>query len=197
MSVSLLALLAYFIGSIPFALVLARRWGTADLRQVGSGNLGAANVLRAAGLRAGLAVALLDISKGAISVLVAERLSSGASAAPAAAGVAAVVGHVYPVWLKFRGGKGVATACGAFAVLTPTAVPPALAIFLVGSWTTKHISVGSMAATAALPLLAFATDSPAADVAAAGGAAALILFRHRSTVERLRAGSEARWTDHR
>ncbi len=197
MSVTLLGLLAYLIGSIPFALVLARRWGTRDLRRVGSGNLGAANVFRAFGVRAGLVVALLDLSKGAVSVLVAQRLSGGAGAAPAVAGLAAVIGHVYPVWLEFRGGKGVATACGAFAVLTPVAVPPALAIFLVGSWMTKHVSVGSIAATAALPPIAYATNSPTPAVVAACAAAALVLFRHRSNLARLRAGSEPRLQDQR
>jgi glycerol-3-phosphate acyltransferase PlsY len=148
-------------------------------------------------VRAGLLVALLDISKGAISVFVAQGLSGGGGAAPAVAGFAAVVGHVYPVWLKFKGGKGVATACGAFAVLTPAAMPPALAIFLAGTWMTRHVSVGSMAATAALPPIAYATSSPAPAVAAACGAAALVLFRHRSNFSRLRAGSEPRLQDHR
>jgi glycerol-3-phosphate acyltransferase PlsY len=196
MSVSLLGVLGYFIGSIPFALLLARRWGTSDLRRVGSGNIGATNVLRVSGVRAGLLVALLDISKGAISVFVAQGLSGGGGAAPAVAGLAAVVGHVYPVWLKFKGGKGVATACGAFAVLMPAAMPPALAIFLAGTWMTRHVSVGSMAATAALPPIAYATSSPAPVVAAACGAAALVLFRHRSNFSRLRAGSEPRLQDH-
>src|ERR1700681_5067322 len=107
---------AYLIGSIPFALILARRWGAAELRRIGSGNLGAANVLRTSGVTAGILVAALDIAKGAASVLLAIRLSPHA-AAPAAAGFAAIVGHVYPVWLRFRGGKGVATACGVFLVL--------------------------------------------------------------------------------
>src|SRR3954468_15398191 len=110
---------AYLIGSIPFALILSRRWG-ADLRRVGSGNLGAANVMRASGVTAGVLVALLDMAKGAASVWLAARLSPG-PALPAAAGVAAIVGHIYPVWLRFRGGKGVATACGVFSVLTPLA----------------------------------------------------------------------------
>src|SRR5262245_14867897 len=108
---------AYLVGSIPFALLLARRWGTPDLHGVGSGNIGAANVLRASGVKAGVLVALLDIAKGAAGVLLAERLA-GPGATPAA-GLAAIVGHVYPVWLRFRGGKGVATASGAFAVLAP------------------------------------------------------------------------------
>src|SRR6185295_17919152 len=125
--------LAYLIGSIPFALLLARRWHVSDLRLVGSGNLGAANVMRASGVTAGVLVALLDMAKGAASVMLAERLSAG-PAAPALAAFAAVVGHIYPVWLRFRGGKGVATACGAFSVLTPAAIIPALGVFLTATW---------------------------------------------------------------
>src|SRR3954466_6469163 len=114
---------AYLIGSVPFALLLARRWGAGDLGTLGSGNLGAANVLRTSGVRAGVIVAVLDVAKGAAGVALAMRLSDGPFA-PAVAGFAAVVGHIYPVWLKFKGGKGVATACGAFSVLAPLAVPP-------------------------------------------------------------------------
>ena len=95
---------AYLIGSIPFALLLARRWGAEDLRRIGSGNLGASNVLRASGPTAAILVATLDIAKGVVSVVLAQRLG-GAGAGPAAAGVAAIVGHVYPVWLGFREGK--------------------------------------------------------------------------------------------
>src|SRR5947208_4722548 len=171
---------AYFIGSVPFALLLARRWGAADLRVVGSGNLGAANVLRASGVKAGVLVALLDVAKGALSVIVAERF--GGAAAPAAAGIAAIVGHIYPVWLRFRGGKGVATACGVFSVLAPVAVPPSLAVFLVAVWATKYISLGSILATVALPSIAYATGASAATMAAAVGAAGLIIFRHRGNL---------------
>jgi acyl phosphate:glycerol-3-phosphate acyltransferase len=178
---------AYGIGSIPFALLLARRWGTADLRRVGSGNLGAANVMRSSGITAGL----LDIAKGAGSVMLAARLSSDATA-PVAAGLAAIAGHVYPVWLRWRGGKGVATACGVFSVLAPLAIPPALAIFLVTASLTKYISLASVAATIALPPLAYATGSPLAAVVAASAAAALIVFRHRSNLARLRTGTEHR-----
>jgi acyl phosphate:glycerol-3-phosphate acyltransferase len=188
---ALIILLAYLIGSIPFALLIARRWSVADLRLVGSGNLGAANVMRTSGVTAGVLVALLDIAKGAASVWLAERFTTNA-AAPAAAGVAAIVGHVYPVWLRFRGGKGVATACGVFSVLTPMAVPPALAIFLGTVWITKYISLGSVFASLALPPLAYATGSTDPAVVAAGAAAALIIFRHRSNVARLRARTERR-----
>ena len=183
---------AYLIGSIPFALILARRWGAADLRRVGSGNLGAANVLRASGVTAGVLVAALDIAKGAVSVVLAQRLG-GAGAGPAAAGVAAIVGHVYPVWLGFRGGKGVATACGVFTVLTPLAVPPALAIFLASVWITRYISVGSVLASVVLPTAAYVIGSPGPVVGAAVAASALILFRHRSNLARLREGTERRF----
>jgi len=182
---------AYLIGSVPFALLLARRWGAADLRTFGSGNLGAANVLRASGIRAGVIVAVLDVAKGAASVALAMRMSDG-PVAPAAAGFAAVVGHIYPVWLKFKGGKGVATACGVFSVLTPLAVPPSLAVFLVAVWLTKYISLGSILATIALPSIAYATGAPAAILVAAWAAAGLIIFRHRGNVARLAGGTERR-----
>ncbi|MCC7415996.1 MAG: glycerol-3-phosphate 1-O-acyltransferase PlsY [Acidobacteria bacterium] len=182
---------AYLIGSIPFALLLARRWGGADLRRIGSGNLGAANVLRATGITAGVLVAALDILKGALSVLVAERLAGG-GAGPAAAGFAAIVGHVYPVWLRFRGGKGVATACGVFSMLAPMAMPPALAIFVATVWASRYVSLGSMVATLSVPPLAYAAEVPPSIVAASCAAAALIVFRHRTNLWRLRAGTERR-----
>jgi acyl phosphate:glycerol-3-phosphate acyltransferase len=182
--------LAYLIGSIPFALLLAKRWG-ADLRHVGSGNLGAANVMRASGVAAGVLVACFDIGKGAASVWIASRVSSNV-AVPAMAGFAAVVGHIYPVWLRFRGGKGVATACGVFTMLTPAAIPPALLVFITTVWLTKYVSAGSVLATIALPPIAYVTGSPLPAVAAACAVATLIVFRHRSNLARLRAGTERR-----
>jgi acyl phosphate:glycerol-3-phosphate acyltransferase len=182
---------AYLIGSVPFALLLARRWGAADLRLVGSGNVGAANVMRASGVRAGILVAALDVAKGAVSVILAERLG-GNPAAPAAAGLAAIVGHIYPVWLRFRGGKGVATACGVFAVLVPPAMPAALTIFFLTVWMTKYVSLGSVLASMALPPLAYLVGSSAPAIATAAAAAAIIVFRHRSNLARLRAGTERR-----
>jgi glycerol-3-phosphate acyltransferase PlsY len=183
-------LAGYLIGSIPFALILARRRG-ADLRQVGSGNLGAANVLRASGVPAGVLVAALDMAKGAASVWLAARVGDGAEW-PAAAGLAAIIGHVYPIWLRFRGGKGVATACGVFSMLTPPAVPPLIAIFAAVVWLTKYISLGSVLASIALPPMAYALGSPAPAVLAAAAASAIIVFRHRSNVLRLRTGTERR-----
>jgi glycerol-3-phosphate acyltransferase PlsY len=184
-------ILAYLIGSVPFALLVARWWGTPDLRQIGSGNLGATNVLRASGATAAVLVALLDIAKGAAGVLLAQRLN-GSSTTPAVAGLAAIVGHVYPIWLRFRGGKGVATACGVFATLAPVSVLPALLVFLVSAWLTKYMSVGSVLASAALPPIAYVTGSPKPVVVSALVAATLIAFRHRSNLARVWLGTERR-----
>ena len=139
---ALIVLLAYLIGSVPFALLLARRWRVADLRLVGSGNLGAANVMRASGVTAGVLVALLDMTKGAASVWLAERFTTAAPWRRLPLASLQSSGHIYPVWLRFRGGKGVATACGVFSVLTPLAVPPALAIFIAVAWLTKSHLAG-------------------------------------------------------
>ena len=184
-------LVGYGLGSTPFAWLLARRWGARDLRRIGSGNVGAANVFRASGVTAGVLVAILDVAKGAASVVVAERMGGGAGAS-ALAGMAAIVGHIYPVWLQFRGGKGVATACGVFAILTPAAVAPALAVFIGTVWITKYVSLGSVLASLALPPIAYATGSPEPVVLVACAASALIVFRHRSNVVRLRTGTERR-----
>lgn len=184
-------LVAYFIGSIPFALLLARRWGARDLHRIGSGNIGAANVLRASGVKAGVLVAILDVAKGAAGVAAAGAIAEHGPV-PAIAGVAAVLGHIYPVWLRFRGGKGVATACGVFTLLAPLAVPPAFAVFVAAIWATKYISVGSVLATIVLPPIALATGSPVPVVIAASGTAMLIVFRHRSNLVRVRLGTERR-----
>ncbi len=165
--------------------------GGTDLRHIGSGNLGAANVLRTSGVRAGILVAALDIAKGMASVLLAIRLSPDA-AAPAAAGLAAIVGHVYPAWLRFRGGKGVATACGVFLVLAPRAVLLAVMVFVLTVWATRYVSFGSVLAALVLPATAYATGSPRPAVIVACGAAALILFRHHSNFMRWLAGTERR-----
>jgi glycerol-3-phosphate acyltransferase PlsY len=185
----LVVVVAYLMGSVPFALILARRWGTSDLRRIGSGNVGATNVFRAHGVVPGLLVALLDLGKGAASVLLADRLSGGAIV-PAAAGFAAVVGHVCPVWLGFRGGKGVATACGAFLILTPLAALVAFGVFVVGVWASRYVSVGSVLASATLPPVAYLAGSRAPTVAAAVATALLVMFRHRANLGRMRAGTE-------
>lgn len=181
---------AYAAGSIPFAVLMSRRAGV-DVRQSGSGNPGATNVFRTAGPGLGIAVAVLDIAKGAVGVLAAEWLHAPDGVA-AAAGVAAVIGHVFPVWLRFHGGKGVATACGAFLVLAPVAAALAASVFLVVVWITRYVSLGSIVAAAALPIFAYADGSPVATIGAAFAVAALVLIRHSSNMTKLLAGVEAR-----
>jgi glycerol-3-phosphate acyltransferase PlsY len=181
----------YLLGSIPFAFLLSRRWTGLDIRQAGSGNVGAANVLRTSGVMAGVTVMLLDVAKGAGSVLVAQRLSAG-DTAPAAAGLAAIVGHIYPVWLRFKGGKGVATACGVFSVLTPAALGPAMALFVATVWFSRYVSLGSVVACVALAPVAYAMHAPAASVACAAAAAMVVVFRHRFNLRRLAGGTERR-----
>jgi acyl phosphate:glycerol-3-phosphate acyltransferase len=153
--------------------------------------VGATNVLRTSGVVTAVCVMLLDMGKGAGAVFWVERLA-GAGAAPAAAGVAAVVGHIFPVWLRFRGGKGVATAAGVFSVLTPLAMAPVAAIFVLTVWLTRFVSLGSLVATVALGPIAVVLGASAAVVSAAVAAALLILFRHRSNIGRLRTGTERR-----
>lgn len=184
-------LIGYVVGSVPFALLLAKRWGTGDLRLVGSGNVGAANVMRASGLTPGLLVAVLDMSKGMASVLIAERLA-GSGPGPAVAGLAAVVGHVYPVWIGFRGGKGVATACGVFAMLAPVATMGAVLVFMGTVVTTRYVSLGSVLATVTLPTLAYLLGAGGPVLVVACAAAVLVLFRHRSNLRRLWSGTERR-----
>ena len=183
--------IGYLAGSIPFAFLAGRYFRGVDIRRIGSGNVGAANVLRSTSTLMAVVVMLLDAAKGAAAVLFAQRLAPG-DAAPAAAGIAAVVGHVYPLWLRFRGGKGVATAAGVFAILTPLALAPAAAIFVATVWATRFISLGSLVATLALAPIALALGSSAAVVGAAGAVALLIVFRHRTNIGRLLAGTERR-----
>jgi glycerol-3-phosphate acyltransferase PlsY len=183
-------LAGYLAGSVPFAFLLARRAGI-DVRRVGSRNVGATNVLRNTGVGRALLVTVLDVAKGAAAVGIAYA-SMGGSGLAALTGAAAVVGHIYPVWLRFHGGKGVAVAAGVFAMLTPIATAVAMLLFLVIVWLTRYISLGSVAATLALPPVAWLTGSPGAVVGAASGTAALILFRHRANLRRLTEGTESR-----
>lgn len=182
--------LAYLVGSVPFAFLLARRRGI-DLRRAGSGNVGATNVLRTAGVPVAVLALCLDGVKGALAVLVAERLTTGAGT-PVAAGLASVLGHLYPPWLGFRGGKGVATAAGVFAVLAPVAVAIAGGVFVVSVWITRYISVGSLAGAVTLVVAAAASGAPAAAVVGSVVAALIILHRHRANLARLFAGTERR-----
>lgn len=182
--------LGYLAGSIPFAFLLARRRGV-DLRLAGSGNVGAANVLRTSGVPNAVLALVLDAAKGSVAVLLAQRFSVE-PATPVAGGLAAIIGHIYPVWLGFRGGKGVATAGGVFVVLTPTAVAVAGAVFALAIWVTRYVSVGSMSAAVTLAVTTAAMDVPAAVVVGTVLAAVIIVHRHRGNLSRLMAGTERR-----
>lgn len=183
-------LLGYLAGSVPFAYLLARLKGI-DVRIAGSGNVGAANVLRTTGPWRGVIVMSLDVAKGIGAVAIAHMLAGG-TALIALTGAAAVVGHIYPVWLRFHGGKGVAVAAGVFTVLSPGATAVAVGLFFVIAWITRYVSLASMAATVALPPAAWIVGAPLSVVLVAAGTAVLILFRHRSNWSRLRRGTERR-----
>jgi glycerol-3-phosphate acyltransferase PlsY len=183
-------LFGYAVGSVPFAYLLARRAGV-DVRVAGSGNVGAANVLRTSGTPLGITVMILDIGKGVATVLAAYA-GAGTNGSMAAAGAAAIVGHIYPVWLRFHGGKGVAVAAGVFGVLAPFATLLAAAVFLASVWFTRVVSLGSVAATVTLPSVAWLTGSPPSILAAATGTGVLILFRHRANLRRIAGGTERR-----
>lgn len=190
----LLALvLAFALGSIPFSHLVARLRGV-DLRSVGSGNIGATNLARALGYGAGALGLLLDALKGAAAVLLARALPGDAStpAIQALAAVLSVAGHIFTPWLGFRGGKGVATGAGAFAVLAPSATLCALLVFAVVVSIGRMVSLASVLAAAALPVSAHFLGAPGATTAGAAAVAALVVTRHRDNLVRLVRGTENR-----
>jgi acyl phosphate:glycerol-3-phosphate acyltransferase len=184
----------YLLGSIPFAYLLARRHRGIDLRVSGSGNVGAANLLRTTTKKIGVSAMVLDMGKGIASVIVARQIDPGATG-PTVAGIAAVLGHIYPVWLGFRGGKGVATTCGVFAVLAPVATAIASVFFIVTVWSTRYVSLGSVVASALLGPLAYLTGAPGITVIGAVIVAGIVIERHRSNLSRMMAGVERRIGD--
>lgn len=172
--------IGYAIGSLPIGYLVAQSAHGVDLRQVGSGNVGAANVYRTGGLRMAIAVMLADAAKGAGAVFL-----GGGGMAGVAAGVAAVFGHIYPVWLGFRGGKGVATASGVFGVLSPVPTAIAAAAFALVVTRTRFVSIGSIVAAVLLPVIAWLSPGLRAVDIGATIVAVLILFRHRGNMVRL------------
>jgi len=179
-----IALLAsYLLGSIPFGLLLARAVAGKDVRAVGSGNIGATNVARAAGRGAAVATLVLDALKGFLAVVLAERVGI-APWLPAWCGVAAVVGHCFPVWLRFRGGKGVATGLGVALAVAPLAAACGAAVWVLFYKLLKISSVGSLAGVVTALLVSAAT-APRYSVVAIAAIAAIVVLRHRRNVERL------------
>jgi acyl phosphate:glycerol-3-phosphate acyltransferase len=181
---------AYLLGSIPFSFLVARARGV-DVRTVGSGNVGATNVMRSVGRVAGLFAFVLDFGKG-IAAAQLGRWVEPQSPLPALCAVVAVLGHMYPVWLRFRGGKGVATGAGAFLPLLPTATLSALAVFAVVLAFTRYVSLASIAGTLVLAFSAFLLGAPGPVVRAAAGLALLIVWKHRANLQRIAHGTENR-----
>jgi len=193
--------LAYLLGSIPFGYLIVRASGRGDVRESGSGGTGATNVTRRAGKSAGVLTLVLDALKGAVAVIIARLVLTEGFKVDwwvAAASVAVVAGHCFPVWLGFRGGKGVATGLGVFAVLAPLALLCALPVFVLVVWATRYVSLGSIIAAALVPFAVWALAArgfmrgeellPTLTAASIGGA--LIIFMHRANIRRLLRGAE-------
>ncbi|MEK7265209.1 MAG: glycerol-3-phosphate 1-O-acyltransferase PlsY [Pseudomonadota bacterium] len=185
MTILLAAVLGYLLGSIPFGLVITKAAGLGDIRAIGSGNIGATNVLRTGRKDLALATLLLDGGKGAIAVLIAYQLGLR----PEVAGAAAFLGHCFPVWLKFNGGKGVATFIGTLLALWFPAGLFACAIWLIVAYALRYSSLAALAAAAASPLVLFSMGKPAFAIAAIF-MAILIFIRHQANIKRLIDGDE-------
>jgi len=187
---ALMVVAGYLLGSISFAVLLVRLRTGRDIRQEGSGNPGATNVLRAHGKALGLAVALLDVAKGAAAVLLVRMVTADPRYA-AAGGLAAILGHMFPIYYGFRGGKGVATTVGSFLALAPAATAVCLGIFLVIVAATRYVSLGSCVAVVLLPPAArLISHSPSPVVLAAALAAAVVIVKHVENLKRLARGEE-------
>jgi glycerol-3-phosphate acyltransferase PlsY len=188
-------LASYFLGAIPTSYLVSRGFAKIDLRQQGSGNLGATNLYRVLGWKYAVPVALFDIAKGAIPVLVFARQVSPSRLFALACGVAAILGHVFSVFVRFRGGKGVATAAGVMLGLTPVALAVAATVWAGVLLLTGYVSLGSIAAAAVLPLAVYWLEDPTSPelLWVAGLIAAGVILLHRRNIERLLKGTESRF----
>lgn len=184
--------LAYLLGSIPFGYLLVRFFRKEDIRAIGSGNIGATNVARSGAKGLGILTLVLDALKGWVAVFLALHVSPGNLDLGAMAAAAAIVGHIFPVWLGFRGGKGIATALGVFLALSwPTALC-SLGVFLLLTLLTKYVSLGSIVGAATLPLfmLYFSPDKSAVFLCSVFGVALLCIAKHHANIQRLIKGTE-------
>jgi acyl phosphate:glycerol-3-phosphate acyltransferase len=204
-AICLLVLVSYLLGSIPTGYLLVRLFRHQDIRAVGSGNIGATNVLRSGGKGLGAATFLLDALKGATAVLIAAWIAPQfATAFPprnieALAAIVAVLGHMFPVWLHFRGGKGVATGFGVFLVAAPWAALAAIGIFFIVLLSTRYVSLASILGAGSFPVFAWFLvhgEKPAFFVAAQIIVALLIIFKHHANIRRLVTGTENRFGSH-
>lgn len=201
----LIVLPSYLLGSVPTGYLLVRLFRHEDIRSVGSGNIGATNVLRSGGKGLGAATFLLDVLKGAAAVLLAGWIASQfAPAVPprdleAQAAVVAVLGHMFPVWLHFRGGKGVATGFGVFLVAAPWAALSAIGLFFVVLLVSRYVSLASILGAGSFPIFAWFLvrgDRPAFFIAAQIIVALLIILKHHQNIRRLATGTENRFGTH-
>src|SRR5229473_4628861 len=186
---------AYLLGSIPFGLLLSRLFGGGDVRKSGSGNIGATNVARVAGPLPGILTLLFDLAKGGAAVWLAGRVSNESATWMMIAALAALLGHCYPIWLKFRGGKGVATAAGSFLVLCAPALLGSVILFLLVAFFWRYVSLASISAAASMPLLIYLLWAqhhapPPIVTFGALAAAAIIVYKHDGNVQRLVRGEE-------
>jgi glycerol-3-phosphate acyltransferase PlsY len=193
----LVVIIAYLIGSIPFGYLIVRARGGGDVRETGSGGTGATNVSRRAGKIPGVFTLLLDALKGAIAIVVARSMSNADNADwfVAAAAIAVLVGHIFPIWLRFRGGKGVATGAGVFLVWTPMAVLCAGVVFVAVVWWRKLVSLGSIAGALTIPVYSWIIANSTPVLAASMVGASLIVFAHRGNITRILNGTESRISD--
>lgn len=183
--------IAYLLGGVPFGYLFVRFAMGKDIRTMGSGNIGATNVHRSAGGKAGIAVLVLDVAKGFAAVWIAALLTHGAPAALALAAVAVMLGHAYPMFLGFHGGKAVACFTGAFLYIAPLALAVVMVVFVLVAAVSKYVSLASILAAALFPLAMWLVMHPAAPVLwAAVFSAVFIIYRHKANIQRLRAGTE-------
>jgi len=196
----LAVLIAYLLGAIPFGYLLVKYTAGKDVRAEGSGNIGATNVLRTTGRAMAVATLLLDIGKGYLAVWIADQVTQssvmgGSVMWMSAAALAVMAGHAFPVFLKFKGGKAVASFMGAFLYLTPTPLLAILVVFVIIVAVTRHISAGSIIAAGSFPVAVWLIEHPDPAVTIASiVAAAFIVYRHKSNIERLRRGTESVFT---
>lgn len=192
MSGVLAVLTAYLVGAVPVGFLIARAWGVGDIRAHGSGNIGATNVLRTAGRGPAVLTLLGDVAKGYLAVTAAAAIAGGDAWPVAAATVAAIVGNCWSIFLRFRGGKGVATGLGAFLYLVPWAVLPAAVVWFVITLSFRYVSLGSILAALCVPLGVLMLGYPGSRAVACAVGAAVVILRHHENIERLFAGSERR-----
>jgi glycerol-3-phosphate acyltransferase PlsY len=184
--------IAYLLGDIPFGYLLVKLTTGRDVRASGSGNIGATNVLRTTGRAAGVATLLLDMAKGYLAVWLEGRLTGGNVEWMSGAALAVMIGHSYPAFLRFRGGKAMASFVGAWLCLTPLPLAAVLVVFVVMAAWTRHISLGSIVGAGTFPLAVWLiAHPPATVVVTAILSGTLILYRHRENIARLRAGTES------